>query len=114
AARDAVAADRRKVRGEHVDKAFRLHFLDVGAGGKSSFAAGDDNAADRLVRLEVVDGGRNLLEYAEGERIEHLRPVQRDDTDRAFGFDDDVFERAHGPPRLKFGATLPAAGARFK
>src|SRR5215510_11235775 len=37
----------------------------------------------------------NLAKDAERQCIEHLRPVQRDDADCAFGFDDDVFERAH-------------------
>ena len=85
AARDAVAADGGEVRREHVDEALRLHLLDVGAGGKGLFAAGHDDAADRVVRLEVVDGGGDLAEDAERQRIEHLRPVQRDDADRAFG-----------------------------
>ena len=47
----------------------------------------------------ALGGGCDFSEYVEGQRIEHFRAVQRDDADRAFAFDDDVFERAHGPPR---------------
>ena len=79
-------------------KAFRLHLLDVGAGRKGLVAAGHDDAADRIVSLEVVDGGRDLAKHAEGQRVEHLRAVQLDDADRALAFDDDVLERAHGSP----------------
>ena len=89
----------REVARKHVDESFRLHLLDVGARGEGLFAAGEKDAADRVVRLEVVDRGGNFLEHAERQRVEQLRAVQRDDTDRAFAFDDDVFERAHGPPR---------------
>ncbi|MHC2841077.1 hypothetical protein ACVINU_004011 [Bradyrhizobium diazoefficiens] len=106
AARNAVAADRGEILGEHVDEALRLHLLDVGAGGKGLLAAGHDDAADGIIALEIVDGGRNLAEDAEGERIEHLRPVQLDDADRALAFDDDVFERAHAPPTLLIGRAM--------
>ena len=52
-----------------------------------------------VVGLEIVDRGGDFAKHAERQRVEHLRAVKRDDADRAFAFDDDVFERAHGPPR---------------
>ena len=93
---------RAKSDGEHVDEAFWLHLLDVSAGGECLFAAGDDDAADRLVGLEVIDCGRDLAEDAERQRIQHLWTVQRDDADRVLAVDENVFERAHEPP----GANL--------
>ena len=96
---DAVAADGGEIAGKHVDEGFRLHFLDVGARGESLFAAGQQDAADLVVGFEIVDRGGDFPEHAERQRIEHLRAVQRDDADRAFAFDNDVFERAHDPPR---------------
>jgi len=50
--------------------------------------------------FEVVDRGGDLPEHPEGQRIKHLRAVQRDDADRALALDNDVFERAHDPPRV--------------
>jgi len=61
AARHAVAADRGKVAGEHVDKSLGLHFLDVGAGGKRLFAAGDQDATDRIICLDAAAIGRILM-----------------------------------------------------
>src|SRR6185369_11745906 len=114
AARDAIAADRGEIRREHVDEAFGLHLLDVGAGGKRLFTAGHDDAADLVVGLEVVDGGRDFTKDAERQRVQYFRPVQRDDADRAFALDENVFERAHKPPPSKFAGTLPAGGVAFK
>ena len=59
----------------------------------------EQDAADLVVGLEIVDRGGDLAKHAERQRIEHLRAVERDDADRAFAFDNDVFERAHDPPR---------------
>src|SRR6185436_1810310 len=77
-----------------------LHLLDVGAGGECLFAAGDQDTADIVIGLEVVDGRRNLAKHTERQRVEHFRPVQRDDADRALALDNDVFERRHDPPRV--------------
>ena len=96
-------------------KVFRLHLLDVGAGRKRLFAAGQQDASDPVVGLEIVDGGGDFLEHAERQRIEHLRAIERDDADRAFVFDDDVFERAHGPtPHQIVAGNVPAGGMCFK
>ena len=95
----------------HVDEGLWLHLLDVGAGGESLFAAGDQNASDFIVGLEVIDGGRNLAKHAERKRVEHFRTVQRDDADRPFALDNDVFERRHDPPRsLISRAMCPLPG----
>ncbi len=88
-----------EIAGKHVDEGFRLHFLDVGARGKGFFAAGQQDAPNPVVGFEIVDRGGDFPEYAERQRIEQLRAVERDNADRAFAFDNDVFERAHGPPR---------------
>ena len=96
-------------------KPFRLHLLDVGAGGEGLFAAGEQDAADLVVGLEVVDGGGDLAKHAERQRVEHFRPVQRDDADRALALDNDVFERRHDPPRVaEFAGNVPAGGMGFK
>jgi len=42
---DTVAANGREIAGEHVDEGLWLHFLDVGAGRKGLFAAGDQDAS---------------------------------------------------------------------
>ena len=53
--------------------------------------------------------------HAERQRVEHFRTVETDDADRALAFDDDVFEAAHGSPRLPMSAgNLPAGGIGFK
>ena len=96
-------------------KLFRLHLLDVGAGGERLFAAGEQDAADLVVGLEVVDGRRDLAKHAERQCVEHFRPVQRDDADRALALDNDVFERRHDPPRvIDLAGNVPAAGVGFK
>ena len=77
------------LEGVHVGLA--LHLLDVGAGRERLLAAGQDHAGDLLVRLERVDRGGQFLVEPGVERIERLRPVEADDADPAFGFDDDGF-----------------------
>ena len=52
-----------------------------------------------VVGLEIVDRGGDLLEHAERQRVEHFRAVERDDADRAFAFDKDVFEGGHDRSR---------------
>src|SRR6185437_9601528 len=83
---DTVATDRGKIAGEHVDEAFWLHLLDVGAGGKRLLTAGHDDATDIFVGLEIVDGRGDLAEHAEGEGIEHFRPVQLENAYGALAF----------------------------
>src|SRR4051794_2713837 len=108
---DAAAANRGEIAGEHVDEAFRLHLLDVGAGGECLFAAGEQDAADLVVGLEIVDGRRDLGKHAERQRVEHFRPVQRDDADCALALDNDVFERRHDLPRATiWQAMCPLPG----
>ena len=111
---DAVAADGGEIAREHVDEGFRLHLLDVGAGGKGLFAAGQQDAADVVVGLEIVDGRRDFAKHAERQRIEHFRAVQRDDADRAFALDNDVFEGAMSHPAPGFAGNVPAGGMGFK
>ncbi len=39
-----------------LDEGFGLHFLDIDAGGECLFTASDDDAADRRVGLEGIEG----------------------------------------------------------
>ncbi|MGY4320178.1 hypothetical protein ACVWW1_009505 [Bradyrhizobium sp. JR3.5] len=100
---------------EHVDEALRLHFLDIGTRREGLLAAGDQDAADLVVGLEIVHRRGDLAEHAERQRVQHFRPVQRDDADRSLAFDDDEFERSHDAnPVPDFPGNVPAGGMRFK
>src|SRR6266700_2378504 len=115
AAGDPVAADRGEIAGKHVDEAFRLHFLDVGARREGLFAAGHQNATDLLVGLEIVDRRRDFAKHAERQRVEHFRAIELDDADGALALDNDVLERRHDPTPLSiFADNLPAGGVGFK
>src|SRR5258707_140455 len=76
------------------------------AGGKSLFIAGDQDATDLVVGLEVIDRGGDLAKHAERQRVEHFRAVQRDYADRAFALDNDVFECSHGSPRCLISRAM--------
>jgi hypothetical protein len=62
------------------------HGRNVGTGGKGFFAAGDDHAADGLIGVEGLQCGTEFVHQGAVERVECLRPVQRDDAD-FFGLD---------------------------
>src|SRR5690349_17162200 len=68
---------------------------DVGAilvtGGERLFAAGDQDRADIRVRVEGLQGLAELLHQLGVQRVELLRPVQRDQPDAALLFLGDEF-----------------------
>src|SRR5687768_1203310 len=107
---DAVASDCFEVLVEHVDEAFRLHLLDVGAGGKSLFVAGDQNASDFAFGFELIYRRGDFAKHRERQRIEHFRAVQSDDTDLVLTLDDDVLETAHGPFRVVISRSWGRGG----
>src|SRR5436305_11233497 len=113
---DAVTANSGEIAGEHVDEGLRLHLLDVGAGSKGLFAAGQENASDLVVGFEILDRCGDLAKYAEGKRVEHFGAVKGNDSNRVLAFDNDAFERAHAltPRGLAFAANVPAGGVGFK
>jgi len=80
---------------ERVHVALARHLLDVGAGSECLLRPGDDEAADPGIRLERIDGIRDLHHHRGIERIERVRPVQPDQADPTLGLDDDVLV-AHG------------------
>src|SRR3954452_13555385 len=78
--------------------ALARHLLDVGTSRERLLGAGDDHAADRIVRLERVDRGGQVGIELRIERIQRLWPVEADDADLALGFDKDGFvAHACGP-----------------
>jgi hypothetical protein len=106
-ARDGVLVGAEIVQ-ENVQIVLARHLLDVGTGGERFFRAGDDDAADAGVGLQRRQRGHQLRDQRGVERIERLRPVEPDDADAAFGFDDDVV-RHDG--RLDWGARAVGAHA---
>ncbi len=99
-----------EVAGEHVDEALWLHLLDICSGGKCLLAAGHDDAAHGGVGFQLVDGDLDFAEHTERKRIEHLRAIQRDDADRAFALNDEVFVAAHVPSRGFFAEAARIGG----
>ena len=67
-----------------------LHLLDVGAGGEGLLGAGHDDGADLIVGLQVVEGRGQLVDQGGAERVQRLRPVERDQADRIAFLDQDV------------------------
>ena len=88
-----ACGDAMPVRGEiaeeSVGEGLVRHLLDVGAGRKCFFRAGDDHAADVAVGLETVDGVSEFAHQRAVERVERLRAVEPDEPDPAAGLDDD-------------------------
>ncbi len=70
-----------------VDEIEPLHLLDVGAGGKGLFGAGKDDGADGPVGVEGLQRGIELAHQHRIQRIERLRPVERDQAHAALRFD---------------------------
>jgi hypothetical protein len=71
-----VAGDEVAQVGVHVG--LGRHRADVGAGREGLLVAGDDDAADAVVTVEAQHRGAQFLHQAVVQRVQLLRPVQRD------------------------------------
>ena len=57
---------------------------------------GKDDAADRLVAVELLEPRDQLLHQRLGERVQLLGPVERDDRDRVVALDENQRLLVHG------------------
>ena len=121
AAAEAVAGDRRDDRrpdlpdrvpalqarrSDGVDRARRGQLADVGAGREGALAAAEDDAAHRLVGVQLLERGDDLAHQLVGERVQRLGAVHQDDADRAVPLDDDELLVAHfSLPRKRLTAS---------
>src|SRR5271155_4401504 len=65
--------------------------MDVAAGGKGPVSgAGDDDAADRVVGVELLDRFAHLARQLAVHRIELVGAVEGDDADAVFRIDQDM------------------------
>ncbi len=80
---------------------------DVGAGREHALASAEDDAADRLVAVELLQRRHDRVHQLTGERVQRLGAVHQHDTDRAFALDDD---QAH-LPRSRNARTAPCASS---
>ncbi len=67
------------------------HLLDVGAGGENLFPPGEHDRANLVVLIQRFHRRRHVSDQPEAEGIELLRPVQSDNRDGAFFFEQDEF-----------------------
>jgi len=72
-----------------------LHRRDVGAGGEGFLASGQNDRSDAGIGVERGERPAELGHELRTERIQLLRPVQRDDADPAPLLDGDKL-MAHG------------------
>ena len=89
------------VEAVHLGRTFRRHLLDVRAGGERLLGAGDDDAADPLVRVELGDRGGDLAHHVAVQRVERLGAVQRDQGDAVAGLGQDVLVHRARPFGLR-------------
>src|SRR5207245_11126613 len=59
--------------------------FDIGPGGEGLLRAGEQDAADAFVGVEIRDGAGKLRVEGRVERVERLRPVEADQSDPAAG-----------------------------
>ncbi len=52
------------------------HLADVGAGGEGTLVSGDHDGADRVVAVELLQGGAQGIHDLAVQRVELLRPVE--------------------------------------
>jgi len=75
----ADAVERRdEIAAIGLDEGLLVHLLDVDAGGKRLLAAGDDDAADFRIGLEAVKRAVELLDEERIQRVQRMRPDERD------------------------------------
>ena len=68
-----------------------LHFLHIGARGKSLFRAGQNNAADLLRRFCLIERGIEIFDQLNGECIQRLRTIEPDEANRTMCFGQNSF-----------------------
>ena len=73
---------------EEVDRGRRRELTDVGAGREGPLTAAEDDAADRLVSVELGQHRDKLVHQLVRERIQRLRPVEQDDRDRVVALEE--------------------------
>ena len=56
-------------------------FLDVGAGAERPVAGAGDQQAARIGRGDLVEAAGEIAQQREGQRVERLRPVERDERE---------------------------------
>src|SRR5262245_32121348 len=93
-----------KIAAVSLDEGLLVHFLDIDARREGLVAAGDNDGADGGVRLESVERAVELGDEPRVERIERLRPVERDQSDLASRRDQDRLIGAHGSRAVLFPA----------
>ena len=62
---------------------------DVGAGGERALVPSEDDAADGLVRVQLLQRRHELLHQSARQSIQLLRPIQQDDRDRVVALYED-------------------------
>ncbi len=85
-----LPADGDEVLKENVLIGLVLHLLDVGTGGESLLAAGQDHAADAGIGLECIQRQAEFAHQVGAKRVQRLWAVQADDADPALGLGLDV------------------------
>src|SRR5205807_2172164 len=73
---------------EEPDRRGARQLGDVGSRGEGPFRAAEDDAADAVVPVQLLERRHELLHQLVGERVQLLRPVEEDDRDRAVAPDD--------------------------
>ena len=74
---------REVVIAEHVDRSGIRHLRDVGAGREGPVITGQDHAADGIVAVERFQRVNQLRDRLLVQRVADLRPVDRNDANRA-------------------------------
>ena len=72
----------------HLREAAPAHFLDIGPSRESAVRAGQDKAADAVVRLQYVEGGVQLGDQRRVERVQRFGPVEGNQADALLPLDE--------------------------
>src|SRR5205814_6421930 len=91
---DVLPVARDVVRHIGVHVAVVLHHADVGAGGEGLLAPGDNYGAYGVVGVICLQRHTKLLHELRIERVQLLRPAERDEADAAFLVHGDEFSHA--------------------
>lgn len=97
----------------HVEVRLLSHLLDVCPGGERAVRAGEDDRADAGVDVELGKERGELLHHLEGERVQRLRAVQRDERDAVTPLDEDrlALRRRHACASAEAAALMPERSA---